>query len=482
VNWSDLLNPFEGLGNAAASYIADSWTVGMLAIWNAGLWLLSFVLQLEDQYLVPDMSADGPMRAAYGFTFWFAGALVLVLLLLQLALTAWRRDGESLARALLGTVQFGGVVVAWISYAVMVVAAAGGINRALLRGLLDVDTMASWEPWTGFSVEDITDGTMATVLGLMGIFLVFGAIGHFLVLLARAAALIVLAATNPISAAGLLWEPGKRWFWMGLRWFHAAAFTPVVMTLMLGLSTRIATGVAQGEAGSLEEAIGTAIPAVSLILISSFVPLALFKMLAFVDPGTSSGAAMRAGLAAQGGLQGMFSRGSPTSDAAATSDSSGRSQGEAATESATSDRFAASAGGLMAAVGGPVGQAISTGWGMAQGLASQAASVGADMTNQMGVGHAMYVPDFSGSRSSGNRSGRPGGDGAPDTRGDAPDTDGGVSPTVNDAPGPVPAPTPGPGGVKTPAGGGAGAGGGAAGAGGASAAEGAAARAAVVAL
>jgi hypothetical protein len=37
---------------------------------------------------------------------------------------------------------------------------------------------------------------------------------------------------------------------------------------------------------------------VILILISSVAPLALFKLLAFVDPNTSSGAALRMGLAA----------------------------------------------------------------------------------------------------------------------------------------------------------------------------------------
>ena len=50
--------------------------------------------------------------------------------------------------------------------------------------------------------------------------------------------------------------------------------------------------------------IGTAVPGVVLISSGCFAPLALFKLLAFVDPGTSSGAAMRAGLAAQGGVEG----------------------------------------------------------------------------------------------------------------------------------------------------------------------------------
>ena len=137
----------------------------------------------------------------------------------------------------------------------------------------------------------------------MGFFLVFSAIGHLLVMLARGASLLVLAATNPIAAAGLVWEGGRSWFWKAFRWFHAAAFTPVIMMLMLGLGVQATSHVALSTTDSLQKAIGTAVPGVMLILVGCFAPLALFKLLAFVDPGTSSGAAMRAGLAAQGGLR-----------------------------------------------------------------------------------------------------------------------------------------------------------------------------------
>ena len=222
--------------------------------------------------------------------------------------------------------------------------------------------MEAWQPWTGFSTSDITDGTIATVLGVMGFFLVFSAIGHLLVMLARGASLLVLAATNPIAAAGLVWEGGRSWFWKAFRWFHAAAFTPVIMMLMLGLGVQVTSHVALSTTDSLQKAIGTAVPGVMLILVGCFAPLALFKLLAFVDPGTSSGAAMRAGLAAQGGLQGLLrgGAGDTTSNAASSSEPSGRSQGEASTEAATNERFAKSAGGLMGGLGA-VGQTVAAG-------------------------------------------------------------------------------------------------------------------------
>src|SRR5207342_1002313 len=113
-----------------------------------------------------------------------------------------------------------------------------------------------------------------------------------------------------------------------------------------------------GYTDSLQTAVGTALPGVLLILVGCFAPLALFKMLAFVDPGTSSGAAMRAGLGAQGGIRGLLTGGGEaTGDAACSSDATGRSQGEASTEAATSDRATKSAGGFISKLGG-AGQAL----------------------------------------------------------------------------------------------------------------------------
>ncbi|MGV1009949.1 MAG: hypothetical protein ACOYBY_15265 [Dermatophilaceae bacterium] len=419
MDWWDYVNPFTYLGNAAGKIVADGWTAAMLSVWNAGLWLLKLVLGIEDDFLVPDLSENGPMGGIYPYTFWVAGSLVLVLAMVQLGIAAFRRDGQSLARVLVGSAQFAMVWVAWVAYAVAVLAAAGGLTSALMQALLHVEAMDAWQPWTGFSTSDITDGAIATVLGVMGLFLVFSAFGHLLVMLARGASLLVLAATNPIAAAGLVWEGGRSWFWKAFRWFHAAAFTPVIMMLMLGLGVQATSRVALSTTDSLQKAIGTAVPGVMLILVGCFAPLALFKLLAFVDPGTSSGAAMRAGLAAQGGLSGLLRGGSDdsTSNAASSSDPSGRSQGEASTEAATNERFAKSAGGFMGAFG-EVGQKVAAGAGVAAGMGARAATLGADLTNQMGVGHNTYVPDYTASRSRGS------GNTSADTEQDNPEVNG----------------------------------------------------------
>ncbi|HPZ70418.1 MAG TPA: hypothetical protein PLU19_16640, partial [Dermatophilaceae bacterium] len=82
MNWWDYLNPFTYLGNAAGKIVADGWTAAMLGIWNAGLWLLKLVLGIEDDFLTPDLSENGPMRGIYPYTFWIAGSIILTLLMI----------------------------------------------------------------------------------------------------------------------------------------------------------------------------------------------------------------------------------------------------------------------------------------------------------------------------------------------------------------------------------------------------------------
>ena len=95
MNWWDVLNPFTYLGDAAGKIVADAWTVAMLGIWNAGLWLLKLVLTIEDAFLTPDLSQNGPGGQVYPYTFWLAGALVVIILFVQPAIPVFRRHGPA---------------------------------------------------------------------------------------------------------------------------------------------------------------------------------------------------------------------------------------------------------------------------------------------------------------------------------------------------------------------------------------------------
>ena len=296
------VDPFAGLASAAGKVVADGWTAAMLGIWNAGLWLLRLAETFLDSLLTPDLSETGPGAWLYRVMFWIAGALLLIMALVQLGTAVIKRDGKGLARVAIGFGQFMVVWGGWIGYGITIVAACSGLTRALMEGLLNVTSWSAWQPWTPFTPADISDATVATVLGLMGLLLWIAAIGHFLVMLARTAALMVLMATTPIAAAGLVSEAGKAWFWKSLRWFHAAALSPVLMVLVLGIGVQFTTWVANGLTG-VQGAIGTAVPGVILICVATVSQLALFKLLAFVDPATTSGASLRAGLSAIGSVQ-----------------------------------------------------------------------------------------------------------------------------------------------------------------------------------
>lgn len=418
---SDIPNPMAQLGDIIAKAAADAWTAAMLAIWNSGLFVLRIVLTFSEMFLTPDLRGNGPGKDVYSFTLWLALSMVVILTLIQLGAAAFKREGKSLARALIGAGQFVVICASWFGYCAMVVAACGAITKALMKSLLKVNTWPEWEPLGGLGINDITDATVATVLAFLGLFLWLAAIGHILVYLGRAASLLVLTATGPLSAAGLVSDFTRAWFWKSLRWFHAASFTPVLMVVVLGIGVQMSNGVAANLSNSTQKAIGTALPAVMLILVSVVAPMALFKLLAFVDPGTPSGASFRQGMAAVGGAQGLLSGAGSGggSTAASSTDSHGRSSGEQSAEGATGDRFTQSAQGLVGSFGAP-GAAMSKGMSLVMSAGAKGASLMADETNQAGVGQSTYGPDFSNARTSqnngqasgqgGQQGGRAGGD------------------------------------------------------------------------
>jgi type IV secretion system protein TrbL len=135
------------------------------------------------------------------------------------------------------------------------------------------------------------------------------------------------------------------------------------------------------------------LPGVILILIACVAPVALFKLLAFVDPNTSSGAALRSGLADVGGVRRLVTGGGDAAAGTSGDASDERSQGEEASEDATDTRLQQAQAGLLA-VGGPVGSAAASALHAVYDFGSRATAIGSDLTNQMGVGHMSYHPDL----------------------------------------------------------------------------------------
>ena len=154
-----------------------------------------------DAFTSPDLSASGPMREVLPTTLWIGAALAGIMMFVQLTLALIRRDGESMGRILLGIGQFGLVWVAFLGIAAGMVAAAAGLSKGILSSMLHVQSMSSYN-FDSTWPTSVSDVTLATILGVLSLLLVIpAAFFYILIMLVREAALVILVATAPISAA-----------------------------------------------------------------------------------------------------------------------------------------------------------------------------------------------------------------------------------------------------------------------------------------
>lgn len=388
LSWGGL-NPLTWLGAGAAAVATDAWKGAMTALWSAGLWVLDLAFKIIDAFTTPDLSANGPLAGVLPYTFAIGAMIAVLMAFVQIGVALYQRDGKSLARVMVGVLQFGAVWIGYLAIAATLVTATAGLTKGLLQGLLHVDAFSGFSN-SGSWPRQIDNTVVATVLGLCTVFLIFpAAIGYVLIMLVREAALMLLTATSPISAAGLLSEGTKSWFWKSMRWFIASLMISPLAALVLGIGVKITQGTIAGNGDKTAAAVGMAVTGCIMILIGAICPLILFRMLAFVDPGTSSGAAMRQSLAANGGMAGLLggksvggesgSSATAGSGAATKQDGQGRSQGESSADSATQSRFSSMMGGA--------GQVMGKGASALNSVGSKAASIGTDVLGSAGVGH-----------------------------------------------------------------------------------------------
>jgi type IV secretion system protein TrbL len=381
------INPLHWLGSAAVGAATDTWKAAMIGLWTAGVWLLQLAFKLIDAFTTPDVSATGPLAAVLPTTLWLGLFVVSITLAMQLAVAVVRRDGKSLGRIVIGICQFGVVWIGYLAVAGLLIAAASGLTTGLLSSMLHIP---SWSAYAGSNTwpRQLDDTAAASVLGLSALFLLIPAsFAYVLIMLVREASLILLLATAPIAAAGLVNDTTKMWFWKTLRWFLASLLIAPAAALILGVGTSLSNGVISGAGTDTVAAAGTAVVGCVLVMIGALCPMTLFKLLAFVDPGTGSGAAMRQSMSDAGGLGGLLGGGknassSAGSGAATATSGGGQSQGEASAQAQSASR--------MSKMLGPIG----TGIGMATSMATRAADLTSDILGQAGVGDPGYSMSF----------------------------------------------------------------------------------------
>jgi type IV secretion system protein TrbL len=400
------LNPLHWLGDKAKEGLADGFTSMMLGIWSAGVWLLKTAFGLIDNF-TPSVE-DPDLAKLYSVTMWIGLAIALVVAFGQIGLAVLRQDGRGFGNLAAGVVQYGVVLSCWITVSAGLITAASALTEGILDTLLGVDSFSGYAAGDDF-VDKVSGTVQAATLGICSLFILIpAAFGHMVIMMVRSAALLILVATMPIAAAGALSEGTKSWMWKSIRWFLACVLMEPLLALVVGMGTQFAwagmpdgeeKGIADGPLhfASTSENIGMSVVGSIIMLVACFMPMVLFRLLAFVDPGTASGASFRSTMNANGGVSGLLkgkgagAGGSSAAGSGAASEtaSDGRTTSENGAEAETANRFQSSG---FKKFGGKVGGVVGGAMDKTGKVAQAGASMSVDVLGQSGIGNQGYYP------------------------------------------------------------------------------------------
>ncbi|MDR1432015.1 MAG: hypothetical protein LBI99_07825, partial [Propionibacteriaceae bacterium] len=281
-------NPFGALADAIINVAEQFLAKICLMFWEGCIAIWAFFQGVLDLVTKVDLDAgnDHPLGKVLPTTMWIALALATVLLVGQLMITLARRDGKQLGRAVMGSVQFVLVCAAVFGIAVLIDRACTALARDLSVNLLKIDDFFNFNfdgSLSGLATQTVGTAN-AVVLAVCGPFVVLASFAHFFIQLALSASKIVILATLPISAAGLVMDSTKVWFFKSLRWFVAACVAKPLMTLVFAVAVKYSEAVSVSQP---DAPLGSALASVALICVAVVSPMALFKLLAFVDPTSS---------------------------------------------------------------------------------------------------------------------------------------------------------------------------------------------------
>jgi hypothetical protein len=287
--------PFDDIGSSLGGELKTMFASGfeslMEAIWKASLWVLKAAFGLADQFSVFTVdTSTGPIAILWPMMLWISGILALGLFFWQLTGTVLR-GGRGFVRLIVGPVQYGVALAVSVGLVAAFLAAVDGITEGILSYGLRAENFSDALNASGF-LDAGADGVHAVALGFLAINGVFpAALGYTLEMLFREAAILVLIATIPINAAGLLAGTSATFFWRTVRWLVVCGFMKPVLALSLVLGIAISGG-SQGFAGLLA--------GIGVLMISLTCPFVLFRLFAFVDPSSDAGAAFRDNLSSRG--------------------------------------------------------------------------------------------------------------------------------------------------------------------------------------
>lgn len=339
------------------SIVGDAFNTAMQAVWNFAGSLLGAAFGFIDQFTTPNVSStSGPIAGVVPVAFVVAGVIASLLAFVQIGRIAITH-GQGLPAMLMGLGQYALVNASGYGLLAAMIAACTGLTQTILSNGLHVDT------WSGISSHNdafinAAQGRAGVELGLIAVICVIpAALGYLVMALVRDASLLILAGTMPILAAGLLSQKTASWFWKGLRWTVALLLLQPATAFVVAIGFNLAAAASGGGAATSntdQQSLAMLVIGGLALLISLLCPMTLFKLLAFIEPGTPSGQAFRG---AVGGMKPAGARGGSPSVA------SRAGGGQAGGEAATAGRFGAALSKAhpalaAAAVGAQVAHAV----------------------------------------------------------------------------------------------------------------------------
>ncbi|MCD2191594.1 hypothetical protein [Actinomycetospora soli] len=269
-------------------------------VWTGTLELLRNVLGLVGTLGRVDPT---PGAGAISTTLWssmlqLAAIIAAILFFTQLAMAVLNPRRHMLTAAL-GPVQYGIATVLTVTIVVALLGAADGLTSLIFQSGANVTDAAATMDRLGLT--DDNNAVKAPVLAVLGIVAVLPlSIGYGVMLLFRSASILVIFATIPVLSAGLVNLATKHWFWRGLRWLLALIFIQPTFALCFTIGSGVISAAGRGQ-GDIPTGAGTGLVQnaptqgsgiVTLLLgfgilfVALFAPMALFRLFAFVEPGT----------------------------------------------------------------------------------------------------------------------------------------------------------------------------------------------------
>lgn len=281
------------IGDTVGTLVSGPIDQAMQAIWAGCAELLSQAFQLVDKLSTFSISTtcDQSAPATCGSLPHLWPVLVSISTLIALGLFFWQitvasvRGGRGMLHAATGTVGYGLALAVTVTLVASLLGAADGLTTLLLtQGVHASSSFNDAYNQLPFGQQAL-NGIKPVILGVVGFFgLLPAALGYAVEMMFRQAAVTVLVATIPFTAAGLLTRSTARWFWISTRWMLTAVILKPAFALVLVIGLTSVSD-AQGVVGLLA--------GVAVLWVALMTPMALFRLFAFVDPNTDSGAAFR---------------------------------------------------------------------------------------------------------------------------------------------------------------------------------------------